>query len=766
MDKPLSDKEKRDAADKQGSAHPPQAATGAALPEKGIGAYGSEKNTYAPPDLSSENWDKSKLPWNASPEGRLVIRLFSRGIMGAAFFTAGGLLNRRLMHDPSEWGKYDVTKPFSQQNNPLKFIAKLIDTVVGKPIEVTVKAITGSEAAAKNAVRFRPTKFKDAEASIYYAAKALREEALVPLRSRIREGLTLTERQDIAKSIREIRAKPLPPIYRGRSLGNEVVAVTFDFFCASIGDAFGRDIAGWVDPHVKKKWLKNGHIDVPEAVKSMVKNTWRYVTYNGGEDWGVAIPYVYFMKGQRQLINKLSPGFMYDFDRNLNGGSFKIDERGHVIGNYNIEGIVDLQNRFVVYNMGTLAYRELYDYVGRRIEGKPAVLYGSPETDTSKQSLGEKAANVAKWLTRSVVKAGIYMTPAVPFFWITRTPQTKHRGIFIHVNSKGEAMTLNYENPKRRLDISQWKRKERRGEDAGPEIHRKYENVYANELPRPDPSNPNAEIKNSGTGLTPDTKVYLGRYQPDPRKGPNHQFEWVDRQWYRGREVNPISRDYPFKRYGQHFGLVDASLNGIGKVNYKWANSLNPLARKMDDLAVKYPRSGRFVKKLLSLKPDQPGKPPTETFDRFTHPFVYASLSYTPYMYAKAEFAKLWDDGKMDLATERMIDGAASLNWNEFKCGTSEVWRSILHKPLEDDAREAEAQHRIKLDTSLPASVNLGGNGNGNHKVKDKPPSNWRQRVVQGEKPEIGANNPKGHAEREEMREALKDMQPPTNSIN
>ncbi|MBI1236800.1 MAG: hypothetical protein GC188_08980, partial [Alphaproteobacteria bacterium] len=468
MDKPILPEEQRNPEDASGQqpAHE--------NPAQGVGAYAAH-SSYGPADLTAESWEKSKRPWNATPEGRLAIRLFSRGIMGAAFFTAGGMLNRKLMHDTGVHGmhyeegytagKYDATKPFSEQDNPLKFIAKMIDTFVGKPIELTVHAVTGSEATAKNAVRFRPTKFKNFEYSTYEAAR--------------------------------VAGKPVPDLYRGRSLGNEIVNVTFDFFCASIGDAFGRDIAGLVDPNVKKKWVKDGHVDVPEALKTMMKTTWRYVSYNGGEDWAVALPYVYFMKGQRHVIDKISPGFAYDFDRGLNGGSFKIDKQGNVIGNYNIEGMIDLQNRFTVYNMGTLAYREAYDFVDRKLKGKHAVLYGSPDKDTTNQTLTEKASNIVKWLARSVVKGGIFMTPAVPFFWITRTPQTKYRGLFIHTDEHGRAMTLNYENQATLKRVEGWRAARATGKaPQGEEPFRKYENVYANEFRPPDYSS------NEATGFT------------------------------------------------------------------------------------------------------------------------------------------------------------------------------------------------------------------------------------------------------------------------
>jgi O6-methylguanine-DNA--protein-cysteine methyltransferase len=717
-----------------------------------------DKEKKFDPALTEEGYEKSRRgAWKDSPQGRLAIRLFSRGIMGAAFFTAGGLLNRRWMHTSEETlneaeklleGKYDATKTFSEQKNPLQFIAKTIDVFVGKPIEFIVKIVTGNETLAKNSIRFRPTKFKDMEESLYKIARAAKNKETTTYR-KVAKALGSPEARDAcAKAIRRVRSMPLPLVHRGRSLGNETVAVTFDFFCASIGDAIGRDIADLFDSKVEKKWLKDGHVDFKQAAKSAAKSAFRYVTYNGGEDWAVAIPYVYFMKGQRSLINHFSPGFERDFDSNLNGGSFKIDEHKNIIGNYNIEGALDLQSRFTVYNMGTLAYRELYDFTARKLQGKNAVLYGAPDKDTSHETFGKKIGNVFKWLTRSVVKGGIYMTPATPFFWITRTPQTKHRGLFIYTDPNRKAWTLNYENPKVERLV-----------EAGVVQHRKYENLYASELS--EITNKETGVKTIGntiTNFTPETRTYFSRYNPDPKKDPGHQFEWRNKEWFEGKGNNPVS-NFPFDAHKDTFNVVDKGLNAAGKANHELAKALDKPAAWMDKFSKDNPKIGGAFKKILSLKS-------TDDFKRFTHPFIYASASYTPYMYAKAEAAKLWDTGKMDYALERMIDGAAGLNWGEFKAGVSETTNAFLHHPFSDPKREEEANRRNKFDTSHSDSVNRDGNGNDHGRRGDL---SWREFVVKG-KPEdaleLTANRNKSHAEKEELRQVLEKSTPPTNSIN
>ncbi len=618
MDKELENKDKIDISRQE----PSGTDAGAAM----VGAYD--------PKLTHKTWEQSGKPWNSTPQGRLAIRLVTRGVLGAAFFTVGQTLNYKWMKN------YDHTAGLLKQENPLAALAKILDTVVARPIELTVNRLGGD---GKKAITFRTT------------------------------------------------ANHTSAMAGGRSLGHEVVNVTFDFFCASIGDAWGRDMASWVDPNVKKKWIKNGHIDYPQALKSTLQSVWRYVTYNGGEDWAVAIPYVYFMKGHRALVNHFSPGFEYDFDRTRSGGSFKM-QGNQVVGNYNRAGAFDLQHRFVVYNMGTLAYRELYDFAGKKLRGEKAVLYGAPDKPEPK-NIVEKTGNLFKWMARSVIKAGIYMTPAVPFFWITRAPQGKHRGMFIDAEhgvlmhqdaatGKMEPLTIDYQGTPQGLHYSQ---------------------------------------------------------------NPTHILD---------HSYNPLPRD-PFSNT-EAPGLGNKLLNAAGKGSNSFRKKVAPIGAWANE-EKNSGWAGRKIKSALGVT----------DFKNVFNTYADAAVSYTPYMYAKAEFANLWDNGKTDLAAERLIDGATHLNWGEFKAGLREIGYAVLHKPLPDAARDREAERRIKIDTSAADTSLIAKNEmHGHHAPEEAAPLSWRERVVQGEKPEVGANDPKSYAEREDMREALKDLQPPTNSIN
>lgn len=632
-------------------------------------------------DISRHMWENSKhSAWNESPQGRAVIRLFSRGVMGAAFFTAGGLLTRKWMTGENQ---YSALKSFSEQKNPLQFIAKGIDTFVGKPIEAGVSAFAGREAGMR-AVRFRPTKYA-----------------------------TFGNQM------------------RGRSLGDEAVNITFDFFSASVGDALGRDIATILDPNVKKSWVDDkGSIDYGKAAQGVGKSLFRYVTYNGGEDWAVAIPYAYFMKAQRSLINKASPGFQYDFDRQLNGGSFKMKDN-KIVGNFNKEGMLDLQSRFTAYNVGTLMYREVYDHVENMLTGKKSSLYGAADKDKSHYTFMDKAAEVGKWMLRSAVKGTIVMTPAVPFFWSTRTPQTKHRGMFIDPEhgtlgmppsgskAMGDTIHANSTLPSAGSTVDYWRYNERFGV---------------------------ANMQKHGISSG---RTTIGNVNPllvTPNRFDAHRYS---------------------------FGPVDSVFNEIGRANYKAAHGMSKVMAPVDQAlsGITHP-----VKEFLGVT--------DHTSGRFMRPMTYAALSYTPYMYAKAEFANLWDNGKMDLSAERMIDGLTKLNWGEFKKGAHEVYNTVLYRPLPEPEREAEAKRRMVLDTSPPADFDKTQAEQ--IAAKHKLDSNWRERVITAPKeraPLVKAKGgdgaslddykkPKPEAppdqlvERESLRKALLEMEPPTKSIN
>lgn len=609
-------------------------------------------NTPAPNthniELSYKNWEDSKihLRWDATPQGRAVIRLFSRGGLGAAAFAfgswyAGRGVGMKGYHQDIKFSEISPDKP-------LQYIAKSIDVVFGKPIQATARFFGASDKKAQEMVLFRPT-----------------------------ANITQT--------------------LKGRSLGHESVSITFDFFCSSVGDAIGRDIAGIMDSNVKHDWKDGaGHIKYTEASKTFAKSLWRYVSYNGGEDWAVAVPYAYFMRTQKNLIRKFSPGFNIDNERGLNGGSFKVNNEGKIIGNYNLEGMLDLQGRFTAYNIGTLMYREAYNHIANKIHGKKSALYGSLDDADKPKNILENAGDLFKWGARSAIKGTLYMTPVVPFFSIFRTPQSKYKGLFINTDDKA---VLAYEKP-----------------DGS------YDALHANEIRRS-----HGQFTDYDT-----TKVYNRRLD----KGRNDFYN-----------VGAQVTDHPLKMgsfdpYNQKEGNL--TLNQIGKTQ-------NYLRSKVNN-----------IPQMLGF-----GRPSKRNMDNY----INAAFAYTPYMYAKGEAARLWDTGKMDVATERMINGATSLNLEEFKAGASEVWQSVLHKPFNDQKREAEAQKRIFEDLS-PADNLTKEQGliSSILQRSENQPISWKERIIHNnERKNTEKQKPEkqySFLEQEEMRKALRELHPPTNSVH
>ena len=659
------------------------------------------------PDLSRKAFEQVEAkPWNSTPQGRLAIRAFTRGILGAAAFTWGGYYASRGKGYAGEslgldgYDHYAGAAGFNK-GKPLHYVAKFFDVVAGTPIKYTVTNVANAlghdgKYWGEGSVLFRPT-----------------------------------------NKARSVNTK-------GRSLGEEVVGVTFDFFTMSIADAFGRDMVDWFDPNVKKNWIDNkGNIKPAEMADNIVKRSWRYLSYNGGEDWAVALPYVYLMKAQRSLIHQFSPGWKYDFDRSLNGGSHKINEHSQHIGNYNLEGILDLQSRFTCYNIGTLMYREWYNNIANKLNGKPDSLYGSPDKPPADLSVAGSVEHTAKWMMRSVIKGVITMTPAVPFFWITRTPQHKYKGALLH---QGDNSMLSY------ID-----------NEGKPSA------VRSNEFQRHD-HKPNQ--------FNDKTPTYLAKYST------------ATRDW----ETTHVSAPNPFAQNGDFhsrthrsaayervFNPVDSVLNAFGTASNSGRKAMH------------------HVPKLFGYNAQNLSSKSFHNYKKISDRFFNASVSYYPYMYVKAETAKLWDTGKMDMSAERLVDGLFSGNWKEVKAGAGEVVNTILQNPLEPE-REAEGQRRNDIDNSAADSFNdsQGSNvseqvGKFRDKVKPRPATDtkptadapwyaqprtqktpaeqipWENRVFSGPKPEnfTGTVDKKtSYTEREKLDRVLKEAQPYNNLIH
>lgn len=375
--------------------------------------------------------------------GRIATRLVTRGVFGALAFTwAGNYANRSLKnYDPasirnfSEWrtalfnphstpvlaeGAHEVEK-YINRPNTMQAIAKMFDTAFGEPIKMGARMLAPKgreEFWANKAVQFRP--------------RAMHHDPI----SKIRPDADWAAR------------------HYGRSLGHEVVAITTDFAAASAADAFTRNIAQAIDPNVEKDWYKDGHFSLSKFGKDWARRTWQVVSFNQGEDWAVAVPYAYFMKWHRNVIDKLSPGFKYASDHSSwNGASDKVlahVDAGKItkltkVGDFQAEGAWDLQARFTVYNVLTLMYREAYKSVGNTLGNWWKGDQWLPKLSLSSnpvEAVVEGAGNAVRYTAKSFIKANLYMQPAVPFFWAFRVAQNKWRGSPIIVNDKNNPNEL------------------------------------------------------------------------------------------------------------------------------------------------------------------------------------------------------------------------------------------------------------------------------------------------------------------------------------
>lgn len=524
--------------------------------------------------------------WSDTTQGRATIRLFSRGIVGAVAFTLGGrYANKHLRnYDTDTWSK----------SEPLHWIAKGFDTVLGEPIRFITKTagntVGRGEQWADSATRFRTRAY-------YY-------------------------NNDVG-----FRA--------GRTLGAEMVAISFDFASASVGDATTRNVIQSFDPNVKKPWIVNGKFDLDRWMEASAQATWRIFSKNAGEDWAAALPYVYQMKWQRQAIAKLFPGAKSMFDYGWNGGSYRVNQSGNIVGDYHWAGIVDLQCRFVGYNWYTLMYRDMYDTIGRGLNrwknNGYQISLNMPEHPIE-SALGDIGQGL-RYVAKSFVKSNLYMQPAVPFFWSFRTPQTKWR-----------ASPICSEHPSGYGILTE-------GQVASPD----HMNKFAKDA------------------LVPRVKENIAAHDRTWNSSPGRIFQG-------GTHVKTLKEGE--RGFFGTFGVTADNYDPYAWKNQKTMISkiLNPLGwlsfesgNKLVALADKYWKPDS--KSSMWLLGDRNASLASQNVYRemTLRGFSDAAFSYTPYMIAKAEFGLRVDDrpaggglGEMDKAIYGAIDSLGALKFNNF----------------------------------------------------------------------------------------------------
>lgn len=597
--------------------------------------------------------------WSDSAQGRFAIRVISRGLVGGLFFTAGGLIARKQLAGYESFKPLEKFRVFTQRTmvngveqvqrgNVLQYIAKGWDLSVGRALEGVTHFITPGDAATKAAAAWEVTNFR---------TKTFNGSPNDPATHTDKWGFT--------------------HYLNGRSLGAEVVTVTFDFFMMSIGDAMTRNMIQAFDPNLKQPWLLDseghattrdkGHFDFGKWTQALGRSSWRVISKNAGEDWAAALPYVYQMKWQRQALAKWFPGFKLSSDHGWNGGLATVAmqddparglKKGQISGGYQIPGLLDLQVRFTGYNWYTLMYREMYDAIGRGFDKMKhgELRVGLPQHVNPLTYPIDCLGFGARYVTKSFIKANLYMQPAVIPFWLFRTPQSKWRGGFAadHLatapdGQRGSALLTLHPHGAAAG-----------GTETDPIF---LENISGDIYPR-------AKLINDAR--RPD-EVFFGIGQSLKRSELGEDYQHI------------FNVKHPYKG-GVKRNFMDHILNPFGKLCYK---SGTELTRLVDRIAPEGDMFSRMLHGNLATRELRIER------EKFLRNYVDAAYAYTPYMWLKAETGLRVDDrrsveelGHMDKAIYRLIDNTFSFKFGEAKAAAGDIW--TLARNFEKDVKSRE----------------------------------------------------------------------------
>lgn len=615
-----------------------------------------------------------KPDWQQSLLGRIATRLISRGIFGALAFTwMGNYASRSLKnYDPaciqnwSEFGKaltnVKSTSMHFHQTDPniMSAIAKTFDVVAGKPIQYIARSVA-------------PEKLKDvwAKSSVTFRQRAMFHDPI----SKLHHSGEYVLRN------------------YGRSLGHEVVGVTADFAAASAADATFRNIIQAIDPNTDKDreknpnaefdWYRKGKFSLSSFAADTGKRVWKIISFNQGEDWAVALPYVYFMKWHRNAINNISPGFKIASDNpQWNASSDKLRQSQGAsnkpmlehIGDFGKEGAWDLQARFSTYNVLTLMYRETYTKLGDTLSNfwqngfHPSdIKIPSNPIVAAVESVGD----VLRYGLKSFIKANIYMQPAVPFFWSFRVPQSKWRASPVVVEGmEGKGATRipsiavntaelyhgNFYKDKPD-DISQPKW------DSLVKEHISGANDYRSTT---DWQRTNNLRFHPGRDSTHEGPLYIGEQRID-----NHPYT----------HRNPYDPHTIKSSFSSLFNPLGKASYAAGTALWNAVDPKNHGGKTSALNAAAALTGGSLLKETKKFT----NKADMENYIFHTQTgvrgFVDASFSYTPYMIAKAETARRWDNKQMDEAIYEGIDGALSFNLSKVKKSLSDIGELLIRPP-------------------------------------------------------------------------------------
>lgn len=589
--------------------------------------------------------ESDKPLWSDTFRGRAAIRLISRGVVGALAMTLVDRQARKQLFD-----YHPDTAKFG--NGIWHDVALGIDKTITRALRGTLqsgaKLLGGMEAGAAAEYAQHATTFRH----------------------------KMYNFSDVGKDV-------------GRSLGAEMVSVTAGFFAASLGDATARNLIQLADPNSVKSWMVNdqGEVAKPDEKKhfsfgkwvdATARTSWRIVTKNAGEDWAVALPYVYQMRWQRGLMSKIWPDVKPGLDNGMNGGSLYYNKQGQIIGDFQAAGALDFHARFVGYNWYTLMYREAYDAVGHMLGSKDKGLV-SQTVEALKHPL-DTIGFGARYVVKSFIKANLYMNPAVVPFWAVRVSQSKWRATPTLQGQLPEQNAFGTSVPHVALVTKP-------DRDGG--------------MQHPYPLL-NKVMQDGGIhGPTPAATTYFGT----SAQANTQQFSqpgWVFSADAMKQQIKANTAA----------GLFSAAINPFGWASYKIGNVGTKLVDRM-------PGQSLLNNFLTRTSTGNITNMPWER-EQFVRQFFDNSTAYTPYMIAKAETALRVDErspdgglGAMDKAIYKLIDSTARFDIRGMSHAVSEIKRNAFNTDRVLKMREGDdpLAERLRKEQEQPSSVVAAAQG-------------------------------------------------------
>lgn len=634
----------------------PGSPVASSLPDTAHGTSRNYSSTTYSNYLFGRAGETEKPLWSDTFRGRAAIRLVSRGIVGAAAMTIVDRATKNQLFDYNP-----ETAKFGEKglwHDVALGIDKTLTRGIRFGLEKGAHLAGGMEAGAAKSYAHHATMFRQ---KTYNFAEAGKQAGL------------------------------------GRSLGAEMVAVTAGFSAASFGDATVRNLVQMVDPNSVKSWMVNNegdpakpgekrHFDFGKWVNATARTTWRIATKNAGEDWAVALPYVYQMRWQRGLLSKMWPDSKLGLDNGMNGGSLYFNKEGQVIGDFQAAGAVDFHARFVGYNWYTLMFREAYDAVGRQLKGWKDKDF-SLAVKLPENPISSAISNVgygARYVAKSFIKANLYMNPAVVPFWAVRVSQSKWRASPVLQNQESMHNAFGTIEPVSASYLAG-------ATDGG------HQHLY-NSLSGAYPQDPGLHLHGKLDGAVGSTIHFDTNHTANGsmfgKRGGVYSWEACKQQI----SANKLG------------GLFSTLINPFGWASYQAGTGATMLADKV--------KSHGVLDNFLSK--GRPDIIPTAgqrlaNRETFVRTFVDNSFAYTPYMIAKAETALRVDErspdgglGDMDKAIYKLIDSTVKFDLKgvgkalgTIKSEAMDMGREVKMREGDDPLVEAAKKHAARTPTPV-----------------------------------------------------------------